>query len=215
LTDAEHGGSSHVRAVLASLIDVAASPWVYLAIVALVALDGVVPVVPGEASVISAGALAGSGDLSLTLVVGAGALGAIAGDDGAFAVGRVLGPRLEPLIARSRRAADRRTWAEARLDARAPTLIVLSRFVPGGRTATTAGAGLLRLEWGRFLRLSAYAAITWASFIALLGFVGGAAFEEQPLLGLALGFAFALVATTVLSYGIRRRGPGDATDARQ
>jgi membrane-associated protein len=186
--------------MLESALDLATvSPWVYLALVAVAALDAVFPVVPSEASVISAGALAGSGELSLGLVVAAAALGAVAGDNGAFAIGRFMSPRLERRIARNPKASRRRAWAEAKLDERAPMLIVLSRFIPGGRTATTTTAGLVGLEWHRFLRLTAVAGIAWASYAAVLGFAGGATFEEHPALGLALGFGLALLGTTAVS----------------
>lgn len=198
-----------------SLIDVAtASPWVYLAILAVAALDAVFPVVPSEASVISAGALAGSGELSLGLVVAAAVLGAVAGDNGAFAIGRFLGPRLERRIARNPKASKQRAWAAEKLDTRAPALILVSRFVPGGRTATTTTAGLVGLRWSRFLRLSAFAGVAWATYAASLGFAGGATFEEHPALGLGLGFALAFVGASLFSLAVRKRDTGDATDAK-
>jgi membrane-associated protein len=201
--------------MLEAALDLATvSPWVYVALVAVAALDAVFPVVPSEASVISAGALAGSGELSLGLVVAAAALGAVAGDNGAFAIGRFMSPRLERRIARNAKAARRRAWAEAKLDERAPMLIVLSRFIPGGRTATTTTAGLVGIEWHRFLRLTAFAGIAWASYAAVLGFAGGATFEEHPALGLALGFGLALLGTTAVSVVAHRHATGDDTDAR-
>jgi membrane protein DedA with SNARE-associated domain len=202
--------------VLDALPDLAtASPWAYLAILAFAALDAVFPVVPSEASVISAGVLAGTGELSLALVVAAAAAGAVAGDNGAFALGRLLGPRVERRLARSERGRRRRAWAEAKLEARAPALLLLARFVPFGRTAATTTAGLVRLRWRRFLRLSVFAGVAWASYAALLGFAGGTTFEEHPALGLALGFSLALAGAGLVSLAIRRRHLGDAADANR
>jgi membrane-associated protein len=201
--------------MLEFLVDLAtASPWVYLAIVLVAALDAIVPVVPSETAVISAAALAGSGELSLSLVVVAAAAGAVLGDNTAFAAGRLLRPRLEPRIARSERASRRRAWAEEKLESHASALVLLSRFVPGGRTATTTTAGLVGLGWPRFLRLTLVAGVAWAAYVATLGYAGGATFEEHPGLGLALGFGLALAGTAAISLAIRRRGYGDATDAR-
>jgi hypothetical protein len=56
-------------------------------------------------------------------------------------------------------------------------------------------------------------AFAWAAYAASLGFAGGATFEEHPALGLALGFALALVGTSLISLAVRKRGTGDATDA--
>lgn len=63
------------------------SPWTYVVIVVVAALDAVLPLVPSEATVISAGVLAGAGDLHLALVIAAGAAGAYGGDASAYWIG--------------------------------------------------------------------------------------------------------------------------------
>src|SRR5262249_27301773 len=56
--------------VFESLTDViTASDWVYVLIVLIAALDAVFPLVPSEATVIAAAALAGAGDLVLGFVL--------------------------------------------------------------------------------------------------------------------------------------------------
>ena len=47
-----------------------ASGWAYAVVFALAVLDAIVPVVPSETAVITAGVVASSGDLSLPLVIG-------------------------------------------------------------------------------------------------------------------------------------------------
>ena len=204
--------------MLAALLDLAtATPWAYAALFAITAADGVVPVVPSEASVISAGALADSGELSIELVVVAGALGATAGDNAAYALGRMLGPRLEARIARGGKASARRDWAERTLRRRTATVIVLGRFLPGGRTATTMSAGVVPIGWPRFQRLSALAGVLWAAYFAALGFLGGTAFEDQPYVGAGLGLLVGVAAAWLLSVAVARRqrglSIGDDTDA--
>ena len=53
----------------------------YLIIAAIVALDGFLPIFPGETAVISGGILAAQGDLVLPLVVAAAFAGAVVGDN--------------------------------------------------------------------------------------------------------------------------------------
>lgn len=77
------------------------SPWAYLLIFSIAALDGVVPVVPSEATVISAGVLAGTGDLSLVAIVSAGAAGALVGDTTAYGTGRLMSARVTRWMQRS------------------------------------------------------------------------------------------------------------------
>ena len=49
-----------------------------------------------------------------------------------------------------------------------------------------------RFALAKFTPFDAIAALTWASYSALIGYLGGNAFEEQPLKGLGLGLGIAL-----------------------
>jgi membrane protein DedA with SNARE-associated domain len=182
---------------------VSASPWTYAVILAVAALDAVLPLVPSETAVISAGVLAGSGDLQLGLVIAAGAAGAYSGDSSAYWLGRRLDRRLAARLFRGAKGLDRRAWAEGALERHGGPLIFGARFVPGGRTATTMTAGLLRMRWARFAAFAAAAGLAWASYAALLGYLGGRAFEDTPLWGLILGFGVA--AATFLAVEVVRR----------
>ena len=131
---------------LESFVELAsASPWTYAVILGIAALDALLPLVPSEATVISAGVLAGAGDLQLGLVIAAGAAGAYLGDSSAYLLGRRLDERHAERLFR-----HRRTWAERTLERHGGPVIFGARFVPGGRTATTVSAGLLRMRWSRF-----------------------------------------------------------------
>jgi membrane-associated protein len=182
---------------------VSASPWTYAVILAVAALDAVLPLVPSETAVISAGVLAGAGELSLGFVIAAGAAGAYTGDSGAYWLGRRLDKRLERRLFRGAKGAERRAWAEGALKRHGGPIIFGARFVPGGRTATTVTGGLVRMRWARFAVFAAAAGIAWASYAALLGYLGGQAFEDNPLWGLVLGFGVA--AATFLVVEVVRR----------
>lgn len=173
--------------MLDSLVDViSSSPWTYAIVLAVALLDAVFPIVPSEATAIAAGVVAGAGDLSLALVIAAAAAGAFAGDSGAYGVGRAFGPR-----ATGRLPERRVAWAERTLNANAALLILVARFVPGGRTVTMTSAGAVQLPWLRFERLAAMAAVLWASYAVMLGYLGGKAFEDEPTKALLLGFGLA------------------------
>ena len=179
-----------------------ASSWTYAVILVVAALDAVLPLVPSETAVISAGVLAGAGDLSLGLVIAAGAVGAFAGDSSAYWLGRGFDRRLERRLFRSAKGVERRAWAEGALNRYGGPLIFGARFVPGGRTATMVTAGLLRMRWARFAAFAGAAGVAWASYAALLGYLGGRAFES-PLWGLVLGFGVA--AATFFAVEVVRR----------
>jgi membrane-associated protein len=59
------------------------------------------------------------------------------------------------------------------------------------------------MRWPRFFRFAAVAAVLWASFAAGCGYVGGRAFEQQPLLGLAVGLGLA----SAITVGVELRPP--------
>jgi membrane protein DedA with SNARE-associated domain len=185
--------------MLEPIVDlVSSSPWTYAIVLAVAALDALVPLVPSEATAIAAGVVAGAGELSVALVVAAAAAGAFAGDSSAYGVGRLFGPRA------TRRLPERRVaWAECKLRAHAALLILVSRFIPGGRTVTMTSAGAVRLRWLRFERLAALAAVLWASYAVLIGYAGGRAFEDDPLLALLVGFGLAAGVAAAVEAGRR------------
>lgn len=187
-----------------ALVDVVtASAWVYPLILGVAALDALFPLVPSEATVIAAAALAGAGDLVLPLVLVAAAGGAVIGDNVAYLLGR--GGR-GPVVARllqSDKWRARVARAETILRGRSATIIVVSRFVPGGRTATMLSAGLVGLHWRRFVVFDLAAGVLWAGYASLIGFVGGKAFADKPLHALLLAFGLAAVLTLLIEGGRR------------
>ncbi len=178
------------------LIELLSSPWAYAIVFGIAALDAVFPLVPSETIAITSGVLAGLGDLELHLAIPAAAAGAILGDSTSYTLGRTIGQPARRRLFHGERATRALAWAERTLHERGGYLVVVARFVPGGRTAVTFTAGLVRFPAGRFLGFAALAGIAWASYAVLLGYLGGRAFEEQPLLalGVALGIAFAVTA---------------------
>jgi membrane-associated protein len=175
---------------------VSGSEWSYIIVFAVAAIDAFFPLVPSEATAIAAGVVAGSGGLHVSVVIFAAAAGAFVGDNLTFAGGHFLGERLNQRFFQSEKAKQRVDWARRTLDERGPYLIVVARFIPGGRTVTMFTAGFVEsYPWRRFVRWDALACAIWACYSVLLGYFGGRTFEEQPWKGLLLAFAIALAVT--------------------
>ena len=167
------------------------SPWTYALILGLAALDVLFPVVPSETSVILAGVLAGTGHLSIELVLLSAAVGAFIGDNSGYWVGRTAG---NSRVGRRLLTGDRQKQvdkAEAQVEERGGYFIIVGRFVPGGRTVVVLACGLLKLRWARFMMFDAIAAVIWAAQAGLAGYFGGRAFEDNPWLGLLVGAGLA------------------------
>lgn len=173
-----------------------ASGWAYGIVFLFAFLDVLVPVVPSEASVITAGVVAAAGGLYLPLIIVTAACGAFLGDNTAYLVGRRFGTRAAKRFLRGGKAQKTLDWAERQLTQRGGELILVARFIPGGRTAVTLAAGTLAFPWRRFAVFDAIAALIWALYASLLGYAGGRVFENAAWKGLlvALGIAFAVAA---------------------
>jgi membrane-associated protein len=140
----------------------------------------VFPVLPSETIVIAAAVLAAQGHLSIVLVVIAAGVGAFAGDNTAYAVGRSGLRRLADRLMSSEKNRRRLEWGRQQLQRHGGWIIVVARFIPGGRTATTYVAGTVGMPWRtRFLPADGAAAALWALYSSALGYFGGATFKDN------------------------------------
>jgi membrane-associated protein len=197
------------------LLSAVATPaWAYLAIFGFLTVDAMVPVVPIQAIMITSGALTVYGNLSLPLVIAIGALGMFTGDSIAFVLGRTSGhvgghwlsgrlaalrrrfaPRndeAEPSESKTRRAAERFTRG---LRKPGPLVLLLCRFVPGGRMAAGYHAGRSGYPIKLFVAYDGAAAVAWATYGGLVGHVGGTAVTQSAWR------LFAIAATAATIFG--------------
>ena len=180
------------------------SPVSYLIAFVLPALDAVVPVVPSETAVIALGvATAGSTDPRIALLVTCAAVGAFVGDNISYLLGRRFGPAVQRRFFAKPKGQATRDWAERSLQRYGMQLIIVCRFIPGGRTAVTLCCGLTGYARGRFMVATAIAAVIWANYAFWIGRLGGKAFEDKQWLGLIIAFGITLVISGVIE-GVRR-----------
>lgn len=191
-----------------------ASPWLLVVVAAVCVIDGFFPPIPSEMTVVAvlAATLASGGTPIWAVAIAlAAALGAIAGDSIAFALGR----RLD--IARLRwfrRPAVQRVtdWISARMRSSAATLILGGRYIPAGRVAVNVIAGASGLRYRRFLVLSAIAGTAWAGMCAAVAALS-AAWLGDPLWSSLLGIGVMLLIGFGIDVVAKRRMRGrEATD---
>ena len=176
----------------------------YVIALVIPALDAIFPVLPSETAVIALGvSTAGSTDPRIVLLVACAAAGAFLGDNLSYFLGRRFGPAMERRFFASQKGQQRRAWAERSLERFGMPLIIVCRFIPGGRTAVTLSCGLIGFDRRRFVIATAIAGVIWALYAFFAGRLGGKAFEDKPWIGFLAAFGAAL-AISGLVEGIRR-----------
>jgi membrane-associated protein len=193
------------------------SALAYLLVLGVAAGDVVFPVLPSESVVILGGVLAAQDRLHPVPLFAAAAGGAIIGDHLSYGIGRWT-TRGQPKgrtkdvdrKGRVSKAARLQAWAAAQLDKRGPVVLVVARFVPGGRTASTFVAGRTAYPLTRFSPATVLAGMLWAGFAVTFGYLGGAAFHDQTLLATGCGILLALAFGGLIELVTRRFRKNDA-----
>jgi len=193
-----------VEALNELVVSWAASPFVLIVVLLLVAVDGFFPPMPSEPVVVAVAAIGvATGSPNPWAVLLVAAIGSFIGDNLAFSAGRRLdldrfrctrGPKVARLLARARGALDRR----------AASVILTARFVPVGRVAVNVMAGSSGFPRRRFVPLSAISGATWAGYSVLVGVFAGAWLRDQPVLGALVAVAVALAGGLGIDLVIRK-----------
>ncbi len=172
--------------------------------------------VPGEAVIITAGALAGQGTLEVPILIAVVVAGATIGDAVGYLLGRRYGFRWADRLAR------RKTWSQRLRRVRAwmsgprgGFAVLGGRFVGYIRPLVPFTAGAAGMRYPIFLAFSAPATLAWASGSVLLGALFGASGERIiQTFGLGAVLALTVVLVAVLCIVVvRRRRAGRASSA--
>jgi membrane-associated protein len=182
------------------------SPLSYVVAFLLPALDAIVPIVPSETVVIALGvATAGSADPRIAVLLALAACGAFAGDNIAYVIGRRFGPAAERRIFAGERGQRRRAWAEGVLGRFGAVLVIICRFIPGGRTAVTVTCGIVGYRRLSFVIATACAAVIWVTYAYSLGRLGGTALADKPWAAFLVAIGAAAMLSALIE-GVRRIG---------
>jgi membrane protein DedA with SNARE-associated domain len=194
---------------------------IYFWIIPIVLGNAIFPPVPSEMVVITGGALSAEGRANFFLV---GFLAAVASWLGDVVVFQLFKRRLSHVLDRWRwgRTFHRGIHAAIAKAGRSTTYgaIIGVRFIPGGRLATSAAAGIADVTTRAFSFCAGLGAVLWATWLTGLGYFTGSAtklpFWASSLIGVVLGLVIGAVVGMIVT---RRRGsrspivdePGDAS----
>jgi membrane protein DedA with SNARE-associated domain len=151
----------------------------YLAVLVIVALESAGVPMPGETILISAAIFAGQGTLNIYGVISVAAVGAIAGDNAGYWVGREFGFPLIYRFGPAIRLDEGRLKVAQYLFLRyGGRIVFFGRFVALLRAFAAFLAGVNHLPWPRFLVFNALGGIVWATLFGFGGYALGFAFDH-------------------------------------
>lgn len=163
--------------------------------------------IPSLTLLLTAGALARSGDISLPLVIATAAAAVVAGDLLAHRTGRLLGTRLR--TGRMGRRVPPTAWRQAeRLMIRhGGRAVFIARFLPVVRTLAPHFAGATHLPYRSMAPYSVTAACLWASAEISAGYAAAASLVRILTLGAPILAAIAVVVLCAVTLWRRHSAP--------
>jgi membrane protein DedA with SNARE-associated domain len=154
---------------------------------------------PGESVLIFASVLAGRGELSLPLLILLAWAGAVLGDNIGYLIGRRLG---RTLILRYGGkigiSADRLNRVEAIFGRYGSVTVAFARFINVLRQLNGVVAGMLKMDWKRFLIFNALGGALWVSVWTVAGVYVGAHVSDVRVIAHDLEHVGAIVGIGVL-----------------
>ena len=187
---------------------------IYFWIIPTVLGDAIFPPIPSEMVIITGGALSADGRANIFLV---GFVAAAASWIGDVVVFQLFKRRLSHVLdrwkwGRAFHAAVHSAIAQAGRSSTYGAIIGV-RFIPGGRLATSAAAGIADVSTRAFSLCAALGGCLWAFWSAALGYFTGSAthlpFWASSLIGVGVGLLIGAVIGVIVT---RRRGNRSAID---
>ncbi|MEU9339908.1 DedA family protein [Streptomyces sp. NPDC048278] len=155
--------------------------------------------IPTLSLLLTAGALARAGHLSLPLVIAAAAGAVVVGDFLAHRTGRLLGDQLR--AGRVGRRIPGAAWhrAETLMTRHGGRAVLLARFLPVVRTLAPHFAGATRLPYCHIAPYSVTAACLWATAEAGVGYAAATSLQQVLTLG---GPAIVVAALITIGFAL-------------
>lgn len=187
---------------------------IYFWIIPLVLGDALFPPIPSEMVVITGGALSADGRANVLLVAALAALASWLGD---MVVFQLFKRRLSHVLDRWRwgRKVHHGVHQALAKAGRSSTYgaIIGARFIPAGRLATSAAAGIADVSVRGFSLCAGLGAVLWAGWLVGLGYFTGSAtklpFWASSLIGVGVGLVIGAVVGVIVT---RRRGTRSPVD---
>ena len=153
----------------------ALEPWIHdygvAAVFMILTLESLGLPLPGESLLVIAAVLAGRGDLSFPGLLVAAWAGSVLGDNIGYLIGRMLGHRLILRYgAKIGVTTERLHRVEAVFAHYGPVTVAFARFFAVLRQLNGVVAGIVQMEWRRFMAFNALGGALWVLAWTMAGF---------------------------------------------
>ena len=173
------------------------APWGYVIVGTATFLEnsvGAGVIVPGETLVIIGGVYAGLGSLWLPFVAAVAVLGAVAGDNVGYWIGRRYGRGFLERHGRKLFVTPERLEATERYYERhGGKTVFLGRFIPVVRSVGFMVAGVSHMPWKRFFVYDLLGATIWGIGHTLIGYGLGESYERLERYATPLGIVLLVI----------------------
>lgn len=193
---------AHIEQLFGSL-----APFVHhygaAAVMVILAFESLGAPLPGESLLILAAVLASRGEMSLPQLMLWAWLGAVMGDNAGYLIGRRVGRAL--ILKHGARigiTAPRLSQVEAVFARYGAVTVAFARFLNILRQLNGIVAGMLKMEWRRFLLFNALGSALWVFAWSLAGYYAGAHVHDVRALAHDLERAGAILGAGLLALGL-------------
>lgn len=150
--------------------------WIYALLFVIIFVETglvVMPFLPGDSLLFIVGAMCGTGQLDIAIVVPLLLLAAVAGDQLNYAIGHRVGERVWQW--KQSRFFNRQAFEQAHAfyEKHGPITVVIARFMPFIRTFAPFVAGVADMSRTRFTLFNVVGAVLWVVGLVLAGYFFG------------------------------------------
>lgn len=163
----------------------------------------VMPFLPGDSLLFTAGLFAASGELNITLVLGLLFIAAVLGDNVNYWVGRNIGLNVFNWKIKGRQLVKPvyLEKTEAFFEKNGVKAIIMARFVPFVRTFTPFAAGIGKMNYRKFFLFDVIGGFLWIFGLTLAGyFLGSIEWIKENIEKVCLGIIFISILPMLISF---------------
>ncbi|MEZ5627870.1 DedA family protein [Denitromonas sp.] len=188
--------------------------WIYAILFLIIFCETglvVTPFLPGDSLLFVAGALAATGGMDITILIGSLFVAAVLGDNTNYWIGRSVGHRVfrwEQSRFFNRAAFDK---THSYFETHGGKTIIIARFLPIFRTFTPFVAGVAKMTYSRFLPLDIAGGAIWIGSLCLAGYwFGNIPFIKNNLSFVILGIIAVSLVPIAIGWLRHRRTASQA-----